>query len=127
LNTRAIISKTCATGYANPDATNACVSPSSVHFIEGSGLPTAITVRRNSLRTRATDYLTLNVAKDTPLSERVHMNYALEMFNAPNTVNLTGVPNRTVNGSRSGTFLDLPSSGINSSGRSMIMSLKLVF
>jgi hypothetical protein len=127
LNTRAIISRTCSTGYANPDATNACVSPSSVHFIEGSGLPTAITVRRNSLRTRATDYLTLNVAKDTPLSERVHMNYALEMFNAPNTVNLTGVPNRTVNGSRSGTFLDLPSSGINSSGRSMIMSLKLVF
>jgi hypothetical protein len=127
LNTRAIISKSCSTGYANPDAANACVSPGSVHFLEGTGRPTAFTVGRNSARTRATDYLTLNIAKDTSITERVHVNYALEMFNAPNTVNLTGVPNRTVNGSRSGTFLDQPSSGINSSGRSMIMSLKLLF
>ena len=127
LNTRAIRSASCSTGYANPDAANACVSPTSVHFIEGTGLPTALTVRRNSARTRATDYLTLSVAKETVVSERVHLNYSLEMFNVPNTVNLTGVPQRTVNGSRAGTFLDPVSSGINSSGRSMIMSLKLVF
>ena len=125
LNTRAVLSKTCATGYANPDAANACVSPSSVHFLEATGLPSALTVRRNSLRTQGLDRLDLTISKSLSLGERFKLRYTVQMFNALNTVNLTSVPNRTINGTSAGTFLDVTQ--LNSTGRSMRMALKLSF
>ena len=125
LNTRAVISSTCATGYANPDAGNACVAASAVHFIEATGLPTGNTVRRNSVHGKGLDRLDLNIRKTFPITERFKLQYAVEMLNAMNTVNLTSVPNRTVNGSSAGTFLDVTQ--LNSVGRSMRMSLKLAW
>ncbi len=128
LNTRAVISSTCVTGFANPDASLACVDPNSVHFIEGAGLPNASTVGRNSLRTPGLDLLSVNIAKTFRFSERMRLQYGLSMFNAYNTVNLNSVrafPNsfRTVNGTAANRFLD--STLLNSSGRSMRMLLKL--
>ena len=125
LNTRAVLSSKCPTGYANPDAGNACVSPTSVHFIEGVGAPNNATVHRNTLRTNGLDRLDLVIRKNFPLTERFRLQYYVEMFNAMNTVNLTSVPNRTVNGTSAGTFLD--PTQLNSIGRSMRMTLKLVF
>lgn len=125
LNTRAVLSKTCSTGYANPDAGNACVSASSVHFIEGVGLPNANTVRRNSLRTNGLDRLDLTIAKQVSLGERFKLRYDVEMFNALNTVNLTSVPGRLVSGTSAGTFLDVTQ--LNSTGRSMRMALRLAW
>jgi len=125
INTRAVINSKCSTGYANPDAANACVSPTSVYFIEGTGAPTANTVRRNTLRTQGLDRLDLVIRKTFPITERFKLQYGVEMFNAMNGVNLTSVPNRTVNGTSAGTFLDITQ--LNSVGRSMRMSLKLAF
>jgi len=125
LNTRAILSSTCPTGYANPDASNACVSSSAVHWIEGTGLPNANTIGRNTLRTNGLDRLDLNIRKAFPINERFKLQYALEMFNALNTVNLTSVPGRVVNGTSAGKFLDVTQ--LNSFGRTMRMSLKLAW
>ena len=123
INTRAVISSSCATGYANPDAGNACVAASSVYFIEGIGLPNANTVHRNTLRSKGLDRLDVNIRKLFPITERFKLQYGVEMLNAMNTVNLVGVPNRTVSTSSAGTFLDVTQ--LNSVGRSMRMSLKL--
>jgi hypothetical protein len=123
LNTRAVIKSSCATGYANPDASNACVDPNSVHFIEGTGAPNARTVGRNTLQTPGLDLLSLNIAKTFRFSERMRLQYSLSMFNAYNTVNLNNVPERTVNGGSPGVFLDVTQR--NSIGRSMRMLLKL--
>ena len=71
------------------------------------------------------DRLDLNIRKTFPITERFKLQYAVEMLNAMNTVNLTSVPNRTVNGSSAGTFLDVTQ--LNSVGRSMRMSLKLAW
>jgi hypothetical protein len=123
LNTRAVISSRCSTGFANPDAGLACVDPNSVHFIEGTGAPNARTVGRNTVRTPGLNLLSLNIAKTFRFSERMTLQYGLGMFNAYNTVNLNSVPQRTVNGSTSGTFFDF--TRLNSIGRSMRMLLKL--
>jgi len=125
LNTRAILSSTCSTGYANPDAGNACVAASAVHWIEGTGLPNANTAHRNSLRSNGLDRLDVNIRKAFSITERFKLQYGAEMFNALNTVNLTSVPGRVVNGTSAGKFLDVTQ--LNSTGRSMRMSLKLIW
>jgi len=125
INTRAVISSTCATGYANPDAGSACVAASSVYFIEGTGLPNANTVHRNTLRSKGLDRLDINIRKTFPITERFKLQYGVEMLNAMNTVNLVGVPSRTINGGSAGTFLDVTQ--LNSIGRSMRMSLKFAW
>lgn len=123
LNTRAIVSSTCATGYANPDQNNACVSPAAVHFIEGTGAPNAFTSRRNALRAPGIDNFDMTVSKGFRLTERFNLRYRVEMFNALNTTNYVDVPSRTVRGSSAGTFLDFTQD--ESTGRSMRMELKL--
>ena len=125
LNTRGVISTTCATGYANPDASNACVAASAVHFIEGAGNPGANTVRRNTLRGNGLDRLDVNIGKTFRLGERFNLRYGLNVSNFLNTVNLTSVPGRVVNGTSAGTFLDVTQ--LNSTGRSMRMMLRLSF
>ncbi|PYX90295.1 MAG: hypothetical protein DMG67_13085, partial [Acidobacteria bacterium] len=85
LNTRAIISATCSTGFANPDQGNACVDPSTVHWIEGAGAPNARTVRRNTQRTPFDDNLDFSVSKRFRFTERSGYEFRADMFNALNT------------------------------------------
>ena len=131
LNTRAVRSTTCATGFANPDLNGACVDPSTVHFIEGIGLPNANTLARNSLRALATDNLDVSIAKRFRINERSAFEYRVDMFNALNTTNLGAVPARTIANTGNvlpgqlQTFLN-PLFG-NSIGRSMLMRLRLTF
>jgi hypothetical protein len=88
-------------------------------------LPNATTAHRNSLRSNGLDRLDLNIRKAFPVTERFKLQYGAEMFNALNTVNLTSVPGRVVNGTSTGKFLDVTQ--LNSTGRSMRMSLKLIW
>lgn len=131
LNTRATINPACATGFSNPDANGACVDPSTVHFIEGIGLPNARTVGRNTLRAPASDTLNLSIAKKFKINERSAFEYRVDMTNALNTINLSDVPARTINtGSnvapgQAVTFLNPLFS--NSIGRSMLMRLRFTW
>jgi outer membrane receptor protein involved in Fe transport len=125
LNTRAILNTTCATGYANPDVTGSpCVDPSTVHWIEGAGLPNARTVGRNTLRAPGIDNLDLSIAKHFKITEGSSLEYRLDMFNALNTINFgLRVAPRTVN--NSANFLDILQT--ESIGRSMRMRVKFSF
>ena len=127
LNTRAILNSSCGTGYSNPDLTgNPCVSPTSVHFLEGIGLPNANTIRRNTLRTNGIDNLQLSIAKKFKFSEQGFVEYRLDMNNALNTINFGDVPPSTVRqGTITPTFLDFTQD--QSVGRSMRMRLKVNF
>jgi hypothetical protein len=133
LNTRAVrvATATCPTGFANPDLNGICVDPSTVHWLEGIGLPNARTVGRNTQLTPGFNNLDLSIAKSFKVSERSNFEYRVDMFNATNTTNLITVPSRIVN---SGTnvkpgqvspFLNLLND--NSIGRSMQMRLKLTW
>jgi len=110
LNTRAILQASCATGYANPDLNGACVSPTSVHFIEGIGLPNANTVGRNTLHLPGLDNLDMAAAKVFRFNERMNLELRLDMFNALNTLNLgyttLGFGNGQAVTDPSGTFLN---------------------
>jgi carboxypeptidase family protein/TonB-dependent receptor-like protein len=147
LNTRAIIAPItppasnpsalpgqgwCPTGYSNPDGTPAptltlvCIDPSTVHFIQGTGAPNARTVGRNTLHAPGIDNLALGIAKRFRFTERIGLEYRVEMFNALNTLSLGNrVAARTVNGSAAGSFLDFNQT--DSPGRSMRMRLRLDF
>jgi len=112
LNTRAILQASCATGYANPDVTGTpCVAPTSVHFIEGTGLPNANTLGRNALHLPGLDNLDFAAAKIFRFTERKNLELRLDMFNALNTLNLgyttLGFGNgQDVATSPTGTFLN---------------------
>lgn len=125
LNTRAIISTTCVSGFTNPDgAPGNCVDPTTVHFIEGTGGPDARTVGRNTLRAPGVDNLDLAIAKRFRFTERSGMEFRVDMFNALNTTNLGFFPfvSRAVNGSTAGSFLDFTQT--DSIGRSMRVRAK---
>jgi hypothetical protein len=124
LNTRAMISKICATGYQNPD-TGLCVSPGDVHWVEGIGLPNAATVGRNTLRTGGTNNFDLNLTKSILLGESRRLELRWEALNAFNHPQYVNVPQMSVNGALAGRFLnrDFTDSGI----RSMWVQVKLVF
>jgi len=131
LNTRAIISTTCPTGYSNPDQGNACVSPSTVHWIEGTGAPNSNTVHRNILRTPFNGNLDFTVSKRFRFTERTGLEFRVEMFNAFNSTVLgfnpsgnTFVP-RSVVGSPAGHFLDF--SQTDSIGRTVRLRVKFEF
>jgi outer membrane receptor protein involved in Fe transport len=131
LNTRAVRNSKCATGFANPDLNGACVDPSTVHFIEGIGLPNANTLGRNSQRAPSTDNLDLSIAKRFRINERSAFEYRVDMFNALNTINLGGVPSRTIAGT-SNIGPGQPVTFLNplftqSVGRSMQMRLRLTW
>jgi hypothetical protein len=124
LNTRAMISKTCGTGYQNPD-TGSCVSPGDVHWVEGIGFPNAATVGRNTLRTGGTNNFDLNLTKSIPLGESRRLELRWEALNAFNHPQYVNVPQTSVNGTPAGHFLnrDFTDSGI----RSMWVQVKVVF
>jgi hypothetical protein len=124
LNTRAILYPACATGYQNPD-TGACVGPGDVHWVEGRGFPNGATVGRNTLRTGGTNNFDLNLTKAIRLGETRHLELRWEALNAFNRPQYVQVPQRSVNGTPAGQFLnrDLTDSGI----RSMWVQMKLVF
>lgn len=111
LNTRAILQSSCATGYANPDLPGSpCVSPTSVHFIEGVGLPNANTVGRNALTLPGLDNIDFAAAKVFRFTERMNLEFRADLFNALNTLNLgyttPGFGNGQAVTDPAGTFLN---------------------
>jgi hypothetical protein len=124
LNTRAMISKICATGYQNPD-TGSCVSPSDVHWVEGVGFPNAATVGRNTLRAGGANNFDLNLTKSIPLGESRRLELRWEALNAFNHPQYVNVPQTSVSGTPAGHFLnrDYTDGGI----RSMWVQAKVVF
>jgi outer membrane receptor protein involved in Fe transport len=124
LNTRAVISTSCATGYQNPD-TGSCVIRSDVHWVEGTGLPNAATVGRNTLHTGGTNNFDLNLTKSASLRERARLELRWEAFNAFNHPQYVQVPPMSVLGTPAGRFLnrDFTNSGI----RTMWVQAKVVF
>ncbi|HKE24380.1 MAG TPA: hypothetical protein VKB88_18585 [Bryobacteraceae bacterium] len=130
LNTRAILSASCATGYQNPD-TLTCVNPTEVHWVEGIGFPNASTVGRNTLRTGGTNNFDLNLTKSVGIGENRRLDLrweALNAFNHPQYVNVSAIgghPFSDVVNTPPGQFLnrDFTDSGI----RRMWVQAKLVF
>jgi len=124
MNTRAILSSSCATGYQNPD-TLSCVNASSVHWVEGIGFPNASTVGRNTLRTGGTNNFDLNLTKSIALGENRRLELRWEALNAFNHPQYVNVPPRDVLNTSLGQFLnrDFTDSGI----RTMWVQTKLVF
>jgi hypothetical protein len=124
LNTRAIIFPICATGYQNPDS-GSCVSPGDVRWVEGTGLPNAATVGRNTLRTGGTDNFDVNLTKWIQFGEVRRLEIRWEALNAFNHPQYVNVPQMNVNGTPAGRFLnrDFTDSGI----RSMWVQVKVVF
>jgi hypothetical protein len=124
LNTRAIISPRCPTGYQNPD-TGSCVTPRDVHWVEGAGFPNAATVGRNTLRTGGTNNFDLNLTKSIPFGETRRVEFRWELLNAFNHPQFVNVPQTSVNGTPAGRFLNrnFTDGGI----RSMWVQAKVVF
>ena len=124
LNTRAVFSNKCATGFQNPD-TLSCVSPSDVHWVEGAGFPNAATVGRNTLHAGGTNNFDLNLTKSIPVGEKRRVELRWEAFNAFNHPQFIQVPQMSVVGTSAGQFLnrDFTDSGI----RTMWVQAKVVF
>jgi hypothetical protein len=124
LNSRAILLPSCPTGYQNPD-TGTCVNPGDVHWVQGTGLPNAATVGRNTLRTGGTNNFDLNLSKAFPLGEKRRLEFRWEALNAFNHPQFVQVPLMSVNGTPAGRFLnpDFTNSGI----RSMWGQIKVIF
>jgi len=124
LDTRAIISTKCATGYQNPD-TGSCVTPGDVHWVEGVGFPNVSTVGRNTLHTGGTNNFDLNLTKSIPLGEKRRLELRWEAFNAFNHPQFIRVPQMSVLETTAGQFLnhDFTDSGI----RTMWVQTKVVF
>ncbi|PYT02464.1 MAG: hypothetical protein DMF60_21300 [Acidobacteria bacterium] len=123
-NTRAIIASTCSTGFRNPD-TNACVTPNDVYVVQGTGLPNAKTLGRNTERSNWTKNFDLNLFKVFRFTERFRLQYGISAFNVFNHPQFTGVPPRNVVSSLATQFYDF--NQLNGGGRTMRMGLKLIF
>src|SRR5215469_17949869 len=91
VNTRAIISPKCPTGYQNPD-TGSCINPGDVRWVEGIGLPNGATVGRNTLRTAGTNNFDVNLTKSIPLGETRRLELRWEALNALNHPQYVNVP-----------------------------------
>src|SRR5207253_8589383 len=99
LNSRAIVtpssgSQFCATGYRNPD-TGLCVTPADVHWIQGTGLPNAATVGRNTLRTGGINNFDLSLSKSFQIAEQKRLEFRWEALNALNHPQFTQVPSKS--------------------------------
>lgn len=127
LNARAILKPSCPTGFGNPDVTGVpCIDPSTVHFIQGSGLPGASTVGRNAFRTPGLDNLDLALSKRFRFNERMNLEFRASMFNALNTLNFGyRTPQDNVTITPAGNFLD--SNLTDTVARSMRMLLRFTF
>src|SRR5579859_4185242 len=127
LNTRAVLKASCSTGFGNPDATGVpCIDPSTVHFIQGSGLPNASTAGRNAFRAPGLDNLDFALSKRFRFNERMNLEYRVDMFNALNTLNFgyRPAPDNVANTPK-GSFLDF--SQTDSVARTMRMLLRFTF
>lgn len=124
-NTRAIISTTCSTGFANPDKANACVSPNDVYVVQGTGFPTAKTIGRNTELSKAVQNFSTSVYKTFNLTERFKLEYRFETFNTFNHPQFTGIPGQSVAGSAANRYqlFDL----LNGGGRTARMGFKFIF
>ncbi|MBI1760453.1 MAG: TonB-dependent receptor [Acidobacteria bacterium] len=138
INTRAVIAPTtgansCASGYRNPDAlTLTCVTPNDVHWIQGTGLPNASTVGRNTLITKGQVNTDMNILKSFRLTESFKLEYRLETFNIFNHPQFVQVPGASVVGTAGPSTNGLPSRFLNldytnSGTRTMRMQLKFIF
>jgi outer membrane receptor protein involved in Fe transport len=127
LNTRAILKPSCATGFGNPDVSGVpCVDPSTVHFIQGSGLPGASTAGRNAFRAPGLDNLDLALVKRFRFTERANLEFRADMFNALNTLNFGyRSPQDNVTTTPLGNFLD--SNLTDTVARTMRMLLRFTF
>jgi hypothetical protein len=129
LTTRAIVFRSCPTGYQNPD-TSTCVTPADVHWIENRGLPNANTVGRNTLVAGGINNFDVSLSKSFQIAEQKRMEFRWEALNALNHPQFTQFPERDVTspgpvpGSPS-RFLnrDFTDSGI----RTMWVQLKVLF
>jgi hypothetical protein len=125
-NSRAVLSPSCATGYSNPD-TLACINPSAVYWVQGTGFPNGSTGGRNTLFTSGTNNFDLTLFKSFAIRERRRMEFrweALNAFNHPQFVQTPGT-GRNVANTLPGRFLnrDFTDSGI----RSMWVQVKVIF
>jgi hypothetical protein len=131
LNTRAILSGSCSTGWLNPDI-NGCVTPNDVHFIQGIGLPNSRTVGRNTLAVEGGGMQTwLTVLKAFSIKETRKLEFGVEILNLFNSPGYAYIPSASVVGSPgpSGT---MPSRFLNkdytySFTRTMNVRAKLIF
>jgi carboxypeptidase family protein len=129
LNSRATLFQNCPTGYQNPD-TRVCVTPAEVHWIQGSGLPNANTVGRNTLRTGGINNFDVTLSKSFQIAEGKRLAFRWEALNALNHPQFTQVPEKSV--TSPGPVAGMPSHFLNrdftdSGNRSMWVQLKLVF
>jgi hypothetical protein len=130
VNTRAVVSSSCSTGYLNPD-TNGCVTPNDVRFVQGIGLPNSKTVGRNTLVLEGGTTTWLSILKAFPFKESRKLEFGLEMMNTFNDPGSGGIPSASVVGSP-GPAGGMPSRFLNkdytnSATRSMNVRLKLIF
>ncbi|OFW34670.1 MAG: hypothetical protein A3J28_03405 [Acidobacteria bacterium RIFCSPLOWO2_12_FULL_60_22] len=135
LNSRAVLtpasgSQSCTTGYRNPD-TGICVTPADVRWVQGTGLPNASTVGRNTLLAGGINNFDVTLSKSFQIGEQRRLEFRWEALNALNHPQLTQVPERNVVGSP-GPQAGLPSRFLNrdftdSGIRSMWVQVKFVF
>ena len=102
-----------------------CVSHADVHWIQGTGLPNANTVGRNTLRTGGINNFDLSLTKSFLVAEQKRLEFRWEALNALNHPQFTQIPTHNVSDLNPGHFLnrDFTDSGI----RSMWVQLKLLF
>jgi hypothetical protein len=124
IDSRAVIAPRCSTGYQNPD-TSSCVSPGSVHWIEGAGLPNGSTVGRNTLLAGGATNFDLSLSKSFRAGEGKRLEFRWEAQNALNHPQYTQIPQKSVNGTLASRFLnrDFTDSGI----RGMWGQVKFIF
>jgi hypothetical protein len=133
LNSRAVLTalsgpQACPTRYRNPD-TGLCVAPGDVHWIQGTGLPNAATVGRNTLRTGGINNFDVTLFKSFRFGETKRLDFRWEAFNVFNHPQFTQIPERSVVDTLQA---GLPSRFLNrdftdSGTRSMWAQVKLVF
>jgi hypothetical protein len=101
------------------------VNPGDVHWVEGTGFPSASTAGRNTLRTGGTNNFDLNLTKSIPLGKMRRLELRWEALNAFNHLQFVKVPQTSVIGTPAGRFLnrDFTDGGI----RSMWVQVKLLF
>jgi hypothetical protein len=130
INTRAVVSNSCSTGYLDPD-TNVCVAPNDVHFVQGVGLSNSKTLGKNTLALEGGSSTWLSILKAFSFKESRKLEFGLEMMNAFNNPGPGGIPNASVVGSP-GPSGGMPSRFLNkdytnSATRTMNIRLKLIF
>jgi hypothetical protein len=130
LNTRAILSTACSTGYVNPD-TMGCVASNDVRFIQGAGLPNSKTVGRNTLSVAGGMQTWLTILKAFSFKESRKLEFGLEAYNLFNNPGYPYIPSASVVGSY-GPSGNMPSRFLNkdytmSNIRNMSIRAKLIF